>query len=169
MAQGLPRAARRPGAARRQVLARFDGLAAPIEALRRQLEALLADYESALRTEVVDLVAKVAQQVIRSELTAQPAQLLSLVDEALPRCRAGPATAIEVFLNRADLERIAQLGDARTEHWNLIPDSTLQPGECRIRAGSNEVDAGCRRRLEACMEQVGTQLLPGSPAGGAAA
>lgn len=163
-AQGLAEG-RRTGEeqGRREALAHFEGLAAPIDELRRNLEALLTDYERALRKEVIDLVAKVSQQVIRTELTLQPERLLSLVDEALATLPRAPKTPIEVFLNREDLERLAKLDAARIKRWSLIPDASLQPGECRIRAGSREVDAGCRRRLEACMEQVGAQLLPEGP------
>ena len=48
----------------------------------------------------------------------------------------------------------------RASRWTLIPDPRLEPGECRVRAGGREADAGCRQRLAACMEQVSAQLLP---------
>jgi flagellar assembly protein FliH len=161
IAQGIE-AGRSKGAeqGRREVLARFETLAAPIEAMHRSLQALQDDYEAALRKEVVDLVAKVAREVIRCELALQPAQLLSLVDEALATLPRVARKGIEVYLNSEDLERITQLSAPRAARWNLLADPQLQPGECRIRAGGREADAGCRQRLEACMEQISTQLLP---------
>lgn len=143
--------------ARREVLARFDTLSAPIDALIDGLRQLQADYQGALRREVVDLVAKVARQVIRSELALQPVQLLALVDETLatmPPAREG----VEVFLNPEERQRILELAPDRAARWTLIADPRLEPGECRVRADGREADAGCRQRLAACIEQLETHL-----------
>ncbi len=61
----------------------LDRLARPVDAILRDLKKVRADYREAQRKEVVDLVAKVARQVIRAELALQPVQLLALVDETL--------------------------------------------------------------------------------------
>jgi flagellar assembly protein FliH len=143
----------------REALARFESLAAPLDAVIGELRQLQNEYQTALRKEVVELVAKVARQVIRSELALQPVQMLALVDETLatmPPAREG----VEVHLNPEELERICELAPDRASRWTLIPDPRLEPGECRVRAGGREADAGCRQRLAACMEQVSTQLLP---------
>jgi len=142
---------------RRDTLVSFETLARPIDALRRGLEQLQADCRLAMRREVVELVAKVARQVIRAELALQPVQLLSLVDEtlaAMPPARDD----IEVFLNPEELQRIRELDPERARRWTLIADARLEQGECRVRAGDHEADAGCRQRLAACMEQVVAQL-----------
>ncbi len=161
LAQGIAQG-RSEGAeqGRREARERFETVTAPVGALLQSLQALQDEYEAELRKEVVELVAKVAREVIRCELALQPAQLLTLVDEALATLPRVPRKGIEVFLNSADLERIAQLDVPRTASWNLAADPQLQPGECRIRSGSREADAGCRQRLAACMEQITTQLLP---------
>jgi flagellar assembly protein FliH len=145
-------------AGRRDAQQRFEALAVPIDATLQALAQLQEDYQGALRREVVDLVAKVARQVIRCELALQPTQLLALVDEtvaAMPSVSAG----VEVFLNPEELERIRELDPQRASRWNLLPDAHLEPGECRVRAGGREADAGCRQRLAACMEQVREQLI----------
>lgn len=167
-AQGLE-AGRREGqqAARAEVLAHFETLAGPLEAMHSALHGLQQDYQTALRKEVVELVAKVARQVIRSELALQPVQLLALVDETLttmPPVREG----VEVFLNPEEMERIRELAPERAARWTLIADARLEPGECRVRAGGHEADAGCRQRLASCMEQVSAQLLPATLEEGAA-
>ena len=90
---------------RREVLARFELMAGPIDAMLDNLKQIQAEYQAALRKEVVELVAKVARQVIRCELALQPTQLLALIDETLatmPPTREG----VEVYLNPEDLERI---------------------------------------------------------------
>jgi flagellar assembly protein FliH len=83
--------------------------------------------------------------------------MLNLVDEALA---AMPPTReeVEVLLNPEELRRIQELDPKRARKWNLLPDPGLEAGECRVKAGDHEVDAGCQGRLTACMEQVGGAL-----------
>ena len=140
-----------------ETLVALDRLARPVDAILKHLKKVRADYRAAQRKEVVDLVAKVARQVIRAELALQPVQLLALVDETLASM---PPTReeIDVFLNPEELKRISELDPKRAKRWNLIADARLDAGECRIKAGDNEVDAGCHQRLAACMDQVSSHL-----------
>lgn len=142
---------------RHETLVAYDQLARPVDAMLKSLKKLRTDYRAAQRKEVVDLVAKVARQVIRAELALQPVQIMALVDETLASM---PPTReeIDVFLNPEELKRISELDPKRAKRWNLIADARLDPGECRIKAGDNEVDAGCHQRLAAVMEQVDNQL-----------
>ena len=146
----------------RQTLLSFETLARPFEAMLKSIKRLQADYQRAQREEVVDLVAKVARQVIRAELALQPVQLLALVDETLAAMPAGKAE-IEVYLNPEELARIRELDPKRAKRWTLIADAKLEAGECRVKSGHHEVDAGCQQRLAAVMEQVKTQLLEPAP------
>lgn len=145
-------------AGRREVMARFAEQAAPVDAILESLKHLQHDYQSALRKEVVELVAKVARQVIRCELALQPVQLLALVDETLAAMPPMPE-GVEVHLNPEELERIRELDPVRASRWPLVGDPRMEPGECRVRGGGHEADAGCRQRLAACIEQVSAQLL----------
>ena len=132
-------------------------LGVPLTAVTQQLGQLHADWEASLRKDLIDLVEKVARQVVRCELTLQPAQILALVEETLigmPQ-RTGD---VRVSLNPADLQRIQELDASRVPAWNLQADSTLEAGECHLRVGDDEVDVGCKQRLNACMEQVRDQL-----------
>jgi flagellar assembly protein FliH len=143
---------------RTMALGQFDELSKPIDAMLRSLKKLKLDMRAAQRKEVVDLVGKIARQVIRAELALQPVQLLTLVEEALsvmPPSR----DAVEVFLNPEELRRVLELDPKRAKKWTLLPDPSLEPGECRVRSGDNEVDAGCQGRLSAVMDQVREQLL----------
>ena len=138
---------------RQQALAEIEAAVKPVDAMLRALKKLKTEYRNAQRNEVVDLVGKIARQVIRAELALQPVQMLALVDEAL----AGmPPTRddVEVLLNPEEMKRIQELDPKRAKKWNLLADPSLVPGECRVKAGDHEVDAGCQNRLAACMEQV---------------
>ena len=138
---------------RQQALAELEQMAKPVDAMLRSLKKMKTEFRNAQRKEVVDLVGKIARQVIRAELALQPVQMLNLVDEALA---AMPPTRdeVEVFMNPEELKRIQELDPKRAKKWNLMADPTLDLGECRVRAGDHEVDAGCQGRLAACMEQV---------------
>jgi flagellar assembly protein FliH len=138
---------------RRLALAELEAMSRPVDAMLRGLKKLKTEYRNAQRKEVVDLVGKIARQVIRAELALQPVQMLALVDEALS---AMPPTRdeVEVLLNPEELRRIQELDPKRAKKWNLLADPGLEPGECRVKAGDHEVDAGCLGRLAACMEQV---------------
>jgi flagellar assembly protein FliH len=135
---------------RQQALAELETAVKPVDAM---LRALKTEYRNAQRNEVVDLVGKIARQVIRAELALQPVQMLALVDEALASM---PPTRdeVEVLLNPEEMKRIQELDPKRAKKWNLLPDPSLEAGECRVKAGDHEVDAGCQNRLAACMEQV---------------
>lgn len=147
-------------AGKQEALARFERLSLPVSELLEQLKQMQADYQTAARKEVIELVAKVARQVIRKELQMQPMQLLALVDEALQTMPRVAAEQIAVYLNPEDLERIIELEPSQAERWNLWADDKLEPGECRVKAGHREADAGCSQRLAACMEQIEERLLP---------
>lgn len=138
-------------------LEQFEQLARPVDAMLAGLKDLKNELRAAQRNEVVELVGKIARQVIRAELALQPVQLLTLVEEALavmPPSR----DEVEVFLNPEELRRVMELDPKRARQWTLLPDPALEPGECRVRAGDHEADAGCQGRLAAVMEQVREQL-----------
>ena len=142
---------------RHETLVAYDQMARPVDAMLKSLKKLRSDYRAAQRKEVVDLVAKVARQVIRAELALQPVQLMSLVEET-PASMPPTREEIDVYLNPEELKRITELDPKRSKKWHLIGDARLEVGECRIKAGDNEVDAGCHQRLAAVMEQVDNQL-----------
>lgn len=167
-ADGL-QAGRQDARAEQQQVAQAEliRLGAPLTQALQQLQALHADWQASLRKDMIDLVERVARQVVRCELTLQPAQILALVEETLSGMpqRSGP---VQVYLNAADLQRIQELDASRIPAWQLHADSALEAGECRLQVGDVEVDAGCRQRLQACMEQVREQILPEETAGDAA-
>ncbi|MFL6672572.1 MAG: flagellar assembly protein FliH [Massilia sp.] len=135
----------------------FEQIAGPVDAMLDGLKKLERDLREAQRTEVVDLVGKIARQVIRAELALQPVQLLNLVDEALSTMPPS-RDEVEVYLNPEELKRISELDPKRARKWRLLADPGMAPGECRVKAGDHEVDAGCQGRLAAVMEQVSEQL-----------
>jgi flagellar assembly protein FliH len=138
---------------RAQALAGLEQIGKPVDAALKALKKLKSDFKAAQRKEVVDLVGKIARQVIRAELALQPTQLLALVDEALAAMPPARDT-VEVLMNPEELKRVSELDPKRVKKWSLLADPSLAPGEIRVKAGDHEVDAGCQGRLAACMDQV---------------
>lgn len=148
-------------AVRAETLAGLNQLAAPLEAAIEQLRKLCRDYQAAQRDEVVDLVAKVARQVIRCELALKPVQILDLVEETLAALPQGAHAQgeVEVLLNPEECQRIRELAPERAARWQLSADPALAPGECRVRGAEFEADAGCQQRLEHCVASLREQLM----------
>ena len=135
----------------------FDRASAPLEAVNHELRNFLSQLERTRRQELLALVKKVSEQVIRCELTLNPTQLLTLAEEALSGM---PLESMEVHINLHPQEfaRIKDLAPDRAASWRLVADETLALGECRIVTPQAEVDVGCQQRLDACVETLSQHL-----------
>lgn len=141
--------------ARTLVAEGLKALSEPVQALMAGLSELQEQHRQGLRQQLVPLVEQVARQVVRGELEARPERLLQFVEEALAGLPV-EVTGVEVRLNPEEYRRIGAAAPEQVQRWQLVPDERLPPGECRIRAGARELDAGCGQRLAACLEQLRT-------------
>lgn len=137
---------------------RFEEASAPLQQLIEAHRTLNRDLERRRREELLELVRKVAQQVIRCELTLSPMQLLSLADEALAGLPGDPGE-VELRLNPEECARLRDLAPEHTAAWRLVPDEGLAQGECRLVTAQAEADIGCQQRLEACLETLSDHLI----------
>ncbi|WP_409498792.1 flagellar assembly protein FliH [Pseudomonas fragi] len=135
----------------------FDQASAPLDAINHQLRSFVEGVELARREELLALVKKVSEQVIRCELTLNPTQLLTLAEEALASM---PLEALEAHINLHPQEfaRIRDLVPERAASWRLVANDTLALGECRIVTPQAEVDVGCQQRLDACVATLSEHL-----------
>ncbi|WP_415721206.1 flagellar assembly protein FliH [Photobacterium ganghwense] len=140
--------------------AAFLAAAKPVNELFTSLSRWQQEKEREQRQLICELVQKVAQQVIRAELTLMPQQILALVEETLDAL-PGKTEKVVVHLNPQDLERITNIHPDLPAHWKLVPDSALPIGGCQLVTDHAEADASCDARLEACMENVREHLLDG--------
>ena len=137
----------------------FDQASGPLEAMNEKLRVFLAEFELKRRSELLALVKKVSEQVIRCELTLNPTQLLTLVDEALAGMPLEPGD-VHVHLHPQEHARIKDVAPDRAAAWRLVADESLALGECRIVSTEAEVDVGCQQRLDACVQTLSEHLLP---------
>ncbi|MGE4407628.1 flagellar assembly protein FliH [Pseudomonas sp.] len=135
----------------------FDEAGRPLERLIESFERFRAEYEQARREELLELVQKVARQVIRCELTLHPTQLLTLAEEAL-NAMPGEQDEVRIHLNPEECARIRELAPERAAAWRLVPDDKLALGECRVLTAQAEADIGCQQRLDACMETLAEHI-----------
>lgn len=130
----------------------------PVNEIHHHLERWQEEKEQQQRHVICELVQKVAQQVIRAELTLMPQQILALVDETL-EAMPGKTERVMVHLNPQDLERIANINADLPAHWKLVAKPELPVGGCHLVTDDAEADASCDSRLETCMDNVKTHLL----------
>lgn len=142
---------------RRQGQLIFEEASAPLAQASVELRDFLAEFELKRRQELLELVKKVAQQVIRCELTLHPTQLLALVDEALAAMPANQGD-VRILLNPEECARIKELAPAQAASWRLVPDDKLALGECRVVTAQAEADVGCQQRLDACVDTLSAHL-----------
>ncbi|MCY1281643.1 Flagellar assembly protein FliH [compost metagenome] len=135
----------------------FEAASQPLERISAQLRTFLAEAERKRRQELLELVQKVARQVIRVELTLNPSQLLTLAEEALAAMPADAGEA-QILLNPEECARIKDLVPERAAAWRLVPDERLALGECRVVTAQAEADIGCQQRLDSCLETLAEHL-----------
>jgi flagellar assembly protein FliH len=136
----------------------FVEAAKPVHDIYQTLSRWLEEREQQQRHMICELVQKVAQQVIRAELTLVPQQILSLVDETL-EAMPGKSEFVTVHLNPQDLERIKQINADLPQVWKLVANPELPAGGCQLVTEDAEADASCDSRLQACMDNVKQHML----------
>jgi flagellar assembly protein FliH len=135
----------------------FAAASEPLDMVSAQLREFFEGYELRRRQELLELVRKVARQVIRCELTLNPTQLLTLAEEALAAVPGDPGE-VQVLLSPEEYERIRDLAPERATSWRLVPDERLALGECRVVTARTESDIGCQQRLDSCLETLADHL-----------
>jgi flagellar assembly protein FliH len=142
---------------RQQGRQQFEQAGKPLDGITQELQRFFAELEAKRRQELLELVQKVAKQVIRCELTLHPTQLLSLAEEALASM-PGELGEVQVLLNPEEYARIKDLAPERAANWRLVPDERLGLGECRVVTAQAEADIGCQQRLDSCVEALAGHL-----------
>ena len=135
----------------------FEQASAPLDRMMESFRAAVGEYERGRREQLLEMVAKVAKQVIRVELTLNPAQLLTLAEEVL-NTLPGNHEDVQIHLNPEECARIRDIDPERARRWKLVPDDRLAHGECRVVTSEAEADIGCQQRLDACMDTLAGHL-----------
>ncbi|NJI84227.1 flagellar assembly protein FliH [Shewanella sp. Iso12] len=140
-----------------QIDEQLNQLLTPMTALQQLLTESHAEQIQAQQQLIVDLVRRVAQQVIRCELSLQPLQIIALVEEtlqALPK----DASDIKIHLEPSTIKQLQHLAADKVADWHLVADDSLSQGSCRVVCDQCDADASMETRLNNCMDQVEAHL-----------
>lgn len=143
---------------RAEGLREFEGVAQLLDRAVEELDAVRRGFNQERRKELLELVRKVATQVIRMELTLHPDQLLTLAEEALATM-PGDQEDVRIHLNPEECARIRDMAPEAAQRWRLVPDESLPLGECRVLTAHAEADVGCQQRMNSCMEALTEHIL----------
>ncbi|MEW5833431.1 MAG: FliH/SctL family protein [Pseudomonadota bacterium] len=140
-AEGLADAARE----REAMVRRLEAL---LEAATRPLDAL----DEATEQELARLAAVIARRVVAHELATSPALIVQAVQQA---ARALPAATREVRVRvHPDDLAVLRQHEVAEEHWQLLPDPALVPGDCLLESDRSRLDARVETRLAAVVDAV---------------
>jgi flagellar assembly protein FliH len=110
----------------------------------------------------VSLAAKIAQRVIRRELSQSPQITVDLVREALELAAGSPQ--IKIVLHPDDFDTLKGQIDklakeiSRAAEVELTPDMTVSPGGCRVETGQGIIDL----QIESQLERIVSELTGGN-------
>ena len=114
-----------------------DCLAEPLKLVDEELQQTL-----------LTLAVTIAKQIVRRELKTDPGQVLAGIREVVAAL-GSVDRQVKLFLHRDDIELIKGLGalDADALGWQLIEDSTVTAGGCRVTSGASYIDATIEQRM----------------------
>lgn len=131
----------------------FKDAVAQVSVIQQKVDELSRHKLVSQQALISDLVAQVARQVIRAELTLNPKQVLTLVEEAM-QIFADDVEKVRIYLNSNDKQRLEELGISELNGWSLESDDELACGDCYIRSSEKEISVDTEERFEQCMESV---------------
>ncbi len=125
-----------------------------LQSLSRPFEKLDDD----ITQQLVSLSVAVSRQLIRREFKTDVAQIVGVVQEAIAVLPVG-SREVNVCLHPDDVRVMRDvMTKAKTESsWELVSDSSLSRGDCRILTETSRIDATLEKRLTA----IASQLLGG--------
>jgi flagellar assembly protein FliH len=125
------------------------------ERVRRLDEALgllarpLAQLDAEVERDLVQLALAVGKQLARRELSADPAQVIAIVREALAQLPVA-AREVRVHLHPEEAATVRERLSACSQRaWTVVEDPTLSRGGCLVQSESSRIDARFESRVAA--------------------
>ncbi|MDZ4299254.1 MAG: flagellar assembly protein FliH [Moraxellaceae bacterium] len=120
-----------------------------------ELTQPLAQSSQQVGDELTLLALAIAKQVIKTEIKAQPKQIIELVSEAL-KALPSATKSIQVVLHPDDARVVKQALQTNTESsWKIEEDRQITVGGCVVKSDSARID----ERVEARIERVVASLF----------
>jgi flagellar assembly protein FliH len=117
----------------------------------------LVGLEQTVAEQLLSLGIEIASQVIRSAIRTDEQVLLPVIREAIATLPLHHAH-ITIHLHPDDAINVrARLGEQfATSGGQIVEDTEITPGGCRVQAGVSEVDATVETRWKRVLEAIGT-------------
>ncbi len=126
-------------------MARLDAL---LDSAARPLRSM----DELVELELTRLAMTVARQVISHELRTAPDLVVEAVRQAALALPSASGN-LRVRLHPDDLALLRSL-DMAESHWQLLPDNSLQRGDCLLESERSRLDARVETRLAAVVDAV---------------
>lgn len=140
-------------AGQKDIQAEIQRLGQIITALAEPLNAVDEEVEQ----ELVRLSVAVARQLIRRELKTDPGQVIAVVREMLAML-PGNSRHIKIALHPEDAQLVRETLSVNDDApWQIVEDSVLTRGGCRLETEHSIIDASVEKRLSA----IAAELLGG--------
>lgn len=142
---------------REQARAEVDRELARLRRLANALVRPLEDLDEEVVQQLMRVAERIATELVRRELSLDPAQLAAIVREAVDAI-ADEARAVTIRLHPEDAEVLADALEMPEDgSWRLRPDPSLQRGDLQVQAEAMNVDARIETRVRelARMMQTG--------------
>lgn len=139
-------------AGKKQIDAELAKLGQIITAIQTPLDQQRNEIELV----IVSLVEKIAQHIIRRELSISSDCVLELLKEAFEFIKTGSDT-ITIHLNPKDHTQVLELLQKLPEYneqWNLKEHKNLSPGGCIVERAETSIDATIDTRFQGIVKQL---------------
>jgi flagellar assembly protein FliH len=137
-------------------LAEAQSIAAQIAEILEGLKQAVDGVEQRLADELLDTAVEIASRVLCQSLKVKPELLLPVVREAVDALPLGSDRPM-LLAHPDDAALIrTHLGDQLAHNgWQIVDDSALSRGGCRVELGASEVDATLQTRWKRVLDSIG--------------
>ncbi|MFT7290160.1 MAG: flagellar assembly protein FliH, partial [Reinekea sp.] len=127
---------------------------AVFEALTAAFKAQMPHEQAELEQALLSLSIRIARQIIRDELRAEPSHIAAVVHAAV-QSLPNPDEKLTLSVNPSELEFVTSFAE---KHWQLEGDASVSVGGCKIKTQYSYVDYTLEHRFDAAVRHLMTQL-----------
>jgi flagellar assembly protein FliH len=134
---------------------------AQLQTLAQECAASIASIETEMGQALISLAVKIAEQVLRSTLDAQPERILDIVRD-ITHLDTGREAILTLRVNPADLDLIRNYldEDPGTGRWRLASDASIERGGCIAETALGSIDATLHTRWQRVTSALGHEAGP---------
>ena len=127
---------------------------AVFEALTAAFKAQMPHEQAELEQALLSLSIRIARQIIRDELRAEPSHIAAVVHAAV-QSLPNPDEKLTLSVNPSELEFVTSFAE---KHWQLEGDVKVSVGGCKIKTQYSYVDYTLEHRFDAAVRHLMTKL-----------